>query len=315
MNTIITSRAGKDLVSSLVSGLLTIGDRFGGALDGAARTFSSGFDRGLTARELVDEARRNSQLLPGIGHKIKSVTNPDFRVQVVKEFVQKNFEQHPLLDYALAVERVTTQKKDTLILNVDGCIAVCFVDMLRNSGAFTREEADEYINMAVSTASSSWPGPLASSATTSTRRGSRLPCTATLPTTSSSTSPRPSVSPSTVAGLPSSRLPPVLRASPFFFFPFSSSLPLSAFGFCVILPYFLVRSPSQPSRALLLGTSQIGIDPPSLLQPAPPHGKDGKKSILGRPCAVTPSRDLVSLLFFLSHLPSLSVVIETWKQP
>lgn len=147
MNTIITSRAGKDLVSSLVSGLLTIGDRFGGALDGAARTFSSGFDRGLTARELVDEARRNSQLLPGIGHKIKSVTNPDFRVQVVKEFVQKNFEQHPLLDYALAVERVTTQKKDTLILNVDGCIAVCFVDMLRNSGAFTREEADEYINI------------------------------------------------------------------------------------------------------------------------------------------------------------------------
>ena len=147
MNTIITSRAGKDLVSSLVSGLLTIGDRFGGALDGAAKTFSSGLDRGLTARELVDEARRNSILLPGIGHKIKSVTNPDYRVQVVKEFVEKNFENHPLLDYALAVERVTTQKKDTLILNVDGCIAVCFVDMLRSSGAFTREEADEYISI------------------------------------------------------------------------------------------------------------------------------------------------------------------------
>ncbi|UZJ53572.1 hypothetical protein CBS101457_002892 [Exobasidium rhododendri] len=147
MNTIITSRAGKDLVSSLVSGLLTIGDRFGGALDGAAKTFSSGLDRGLTARELVDEARRQSILLPGIGHKIKSVTNPDYRVQVVKEFVQKTFESHPLLDYALAVERVTTQKKDTLILNVDGCIAVCFVDMLRNSGCFTREEADEYISI------------------------------------------------------------------------------------------------------------------------------------------------------------------------
>lgn len=147
MNTIITTRAGKDLVSSLVSGLLTIGDRFGGALDGAAKTFSSGYDRGLTARELVDEARRNSVLLPGIGHKIKSVTNPDYRVQVVKEYVTKNFDQHPLLDYALAVERVTTQKKDTLILNVDGCIAVCFVDLLRSSGAFSREEADDYINL------------------------------------------------------------------------------------------------------------------------------------------------------------------------
>lgn len=34
-----------------------------------------------------------------------------------------------------------------LILNVDGCIAVCFVDLLRDSGAFTPEEADEYIKV------------------------------------------------------------------------------------------------------------------------------------------------------------------------
>lgn len=149
MNTIITSRAGKDLVSSLVAGLLTIGDRFGGALDNAAREFSSAFDRGLTPREFVDSMRRDNKLIPGIGHRIKSVSNPDYRVQVVKDYVQKNFESHKLLDYALAVERVTTAKKDTLILNVDGCIAVCFVDMLRDSGAFTREEADEYTQIGV----------------------------------------------------------------------------------------------------------------------------------------------------------------------
>lgn len=46
-NTIVCARAGKDLVSSLVSGLLTIGDRFGGALDGAARQFSEGYDAGI----------------------------------------------------------------------------------------------------------------------------------------------------------------------------------------------------------------------------------------------------------------------------
>lgn len=45
-NTIVCARAGKDLVSSLVSGLLTIGDRFGGALDGAAKTFSDAYDKG-----------------------------------------------------------------------------------------------------------------------------------------------------------------------------------------------------------------------------------------------------------------------------
>ena len=75
------------------------------------------------------------------------MNNPDLRVELVKEYVQKNFPSHSLLDYALAVEKVTTAKKDTLILNVDGCIAVCFVDLLRDSGAFTREEADEYIKV------------------------------------------------------------------------------------------------------------------------------------------------------------------------
>ncbi|KAG2152765.1 hypothetical protein DEU56DRAFT_727578, partial [Suillus clintonianus] len=34
-----------------------------------------------------------------------------------------------------------------LILNVDGCIAVCFVDLPRDSGALTPEEADEYFKI------------------------------------------------------------------------------------------------------------------------------------------------------------------------
>lgn len=91
MTTIITTRAGKDLVSSLVAGLLTIGTRFGGALDGAATEFTRAHDNGLTPREFVDSMRRANKLIPGIGHKIKSKTNPDFRVELVKDFVKKNF--------------------------------------------------------------------------------------------------------------------------------------------------------------------------------------------------------------------------------
>ncbi|KAF8908613.1 citrate synthase-like protein [Gymnopilus junonius] len=147
MNTIVASRAGKDLISSLASGLLTIGSRFGGALDEAAAMFSNARDTGLTPREFVDNSRKANKLISGIGHKIKSVNNPDLRVELVKEYVRKHFPSHSLLDYALAVEKVTTSKKDTLILNVDGCIAVCFVDLLRDSGAFTPEEADEYIKI------------------------------------------------------------------------------------------------------------------------------------------------------------------------
>ncbi|KAI0305339.1 citrate synthase-like protein [Multifurca ochricompacta] len=147
MNTIVATRAGKDLISSLASGLLTIGSRFGGALDEAASMFSGARDTGLTPREFVDQSRKANKLISGIGHKIKSVNNPDLRVELVKEYVRKHFPSHSLLDYALAVEKVTTAKKDTLILNVDGCIAVCFVDLLRDSGAFAREEAEEYIKI------------------------------------------------------------------------------------------------------------------------------------------------------------------------
>jgi ATP citrate (pro-S)-lyase len=149
MNTIITTRAGKDLISSLVSGLLTIGTRFGGALDGAATEFTNAFDKGLSPRQFVDTMRKQNKLIPGIGHKVKSRNNPDFRVELVKEFVKKNFPATNLLDYALAVEEVTTSKKDNLILNVDGCIAVSFVDLMRSSGAFTAEEVEEYLKNGV----------------------------------------------------------------------------------------------------------------------------------------------------------------------
>jgi ATP citrate (pro-S)-lyase len=143
-NTIVTARAGKDLVSSLTSGLLTIGDRFGGALDGAAQGFSGAYDQGLSPREYVTSMRKQNKLIMGIGHKIKSRNNPDLRVKIITEYAKENFPSTPILDYALAVEQITTAKKDNLILNVDGAIACIFVDLLRHSGAFTDEEAEEY---------------------------------------------------------------------------------------------------------------------------------------------------------------------------
>lgn len=146
-NTIVCARAGKDLVSSVVSGLLTIGDRFGGALDGAAKQFSEAYDSNLHPMEFVNSMRKKGQLIMGIGHRVKSINNPDVRVKIIKEFVMQNFPAYPLLEYALEVEKITTSKKPNLILNVDGVIATSFVDMLRNCGSFTSEEAQEYINI------------------------------------------------------------------------------------------------------------------------------------------------------------------------
>nr|XP_023018774.1 LOW QUALITY PROTEIN: ATP-citrate synthase-like [Leptinotarsa decemlineata] len=146
-NTIVCARAGKDLVSSVVSGLLTIGDRFGGALDGAARQFSEAYEKGMQPAEFVNHMRNKGELIMGIGHRVKSINNPDQRVKIVKEFVMSNFPATPHLLYALEVEKITTSKKPNLILNVDGVIAAAFVDMLKNCGSFTSEEAQEYINI------------------------------------------------------------------------------------------------------------------------------------------------------------------------
>lgn len=144
-NTIVAARAGKDLVSALSSGLLTIGPRFGGALDEAAMMFKKASDEGVAAGDFVTSMRKQNKLIMGIGHKIRTLQNPDMRVQLVKEYAQKHFPKTPVLDFALAVEQITTKKKATLILNVDGCIAACFVDLLRNCGAFDLPEADELL--------------------------------------------------------------------------------------------------------------------------------------------------------------------------
>lgn len=88
--------------------------------------------------DFVNSMRKKGQLIMGIGHRVKSINNPDIRVKIIKEFVLENFPAKPLLEYALEVEKITTSKKPNLILNVDGVIATCFVDMLRNCGAFSR---------------------------------------------------------------------------------------------------------------------------------------------------------------------------------
>ncbi|UJR20924.1 hypothetical protein I4U23_024033 [Adineta vaga] len=144
-NTIVCARAGKDLVSCLASGLLTIGDRFGGALDDAARQFSSAYDTGLHPADFVNKMRKEGKLIMGIGHRVKSLNNPDMRVVLLEKYVKEHFPTSPLLDYALEVEKITVSKKPNLILNVDGCIGVAMVDLLRHCGCFTLEEASEFI--------------------------------------------------------------------------------------------------------------------------------------------------------------------------
>jgi ATP citrate (pro-S)-lyase len=146
-NTIVAARADKDIVSCLASGLLTIGPRFGGAIDDAARAFRKAFESGQSPDEFVESMKRQGKLIPGIGHRIKSANNPDRRVTLLKEFAIKNFHSTKYLDYALQVEKYTLQKAINLILNVDGAIGVLFLDLMHSSASFSPEEINEMIDI------------------------------------------------------------------------------------------------------------------------------------------------------------------------
>lgn len=146
-NTIVASRAGKDLISSLCSGLLTIGPRFGGAIDDAARYFSSAVEKGTASKAFVEEMKEKGILIPGIGHRIKSLQNPDKRVELLKAYARKNFPSTRHLDFALEVEKITTSKKANLILNVDGCIAALFLDLFESANAFSKQEVSELLDI------------------------------------------------------------------------------------------------------------------------------------------------------------------------
>ena len=145
-NTIVTARAGKDLISSLVTGLLTIGPRFGGAVNGAAEHFLFGLRNNMAPREFIGHMKDKNVNIQGIGHKLKTLENPDVRVELMKNFAKTHFQDTPLLNYALSVEAVTTQKKNNLILNVDGTIGVLLVDLLKEIG-FSDTEIDQMIKM------------------------------------------------------------------------------------------------------------------------------------------------------------------------
>ena len=146
-NAIVASCAGKDLITSLCSGLLTIGPRFGGAIDDAAREFKRAKETGMTPEQFVNDMKRKGINIPGIGHKVKSVKNPDKRVSLLVDYAKRNFARTELLDYALEVEKLTTAKKGNLILNVDGCIGILFLDLMASCDQFTKQEIDEVVKL------------------------------------------------------------------------------------------------------------------------------------------------------------------------
>jgi ATP citrate (pro-S)-lyase len=145
-NSIVTARAGNNVIMSLISGLTTIGPRHGGAIDGAALWILDAVSRNLNGREVINEHKQKGELIMGIGHRIKSAQNPDTRVTILKKFAKENLKATKYLDMALEVEAETLKKKNTLILNVDGAIGAIFLDILADA-KYSKTQLKEIIDI------------------------------------------------------------------------------------------------------------------------------------------------------------------------
>ena len=143
-NAIVTARAGRDMVSSLIAGLATIGPRFGGAIDGAGRHFFESVRGGVTPEAFVATMKRSGERIPGIGHRVKSKFRPDSRCTILLEY-SEIFPVRRHLAFARAVEALTLEKKPNLILKVDGTIAAMLLDLLADMG-FTDTEVARYLD-------------------------------------------------------------------------------------------------------------------------------------------------------------------------
>lgn len=146
VNTIISARAGKDLVSSLASGLLTIGPRFGGAINDAAGYWLAAGAADKTGQIFVESFRKKGGIIPGIGHKKYRLDMPDPRVAALAEFTG-NKNGDTFYEFARSVERVTTAKKGNLILNIDGAIAALMLDILQSELDMTNDQLRELVDI------------------------------------------------------------------------------------------------------------------------------------------------------------------------
>jgi ATP-citrate lyase alpha-subunit len=145
VNTIVTARAGRDLPSSLATGLLTIGPRFGGAINQAAANWITGVTKDMRTVDFVEDFAKRKEYIAGIGHKKYRVDMPDPRVAEIIAFT-KNLEQARFTKFAQSVEKLTVSKKGNLILNVDGAIACTLLDLLSEKEGYSDEKLRELVD-------------------------------------------------------------------------------------------------------------------------------------------------------------------------
>lgn len=146
INTLVAARAGKDLVSSVVSGLLTIGPRFGGATNEAAKNWFTGVQDKIDPQNFVESFAKEHKIIEGIGHLKHKVGYPDPRVEFLSKYTN-DLSDAKYYKFARNVENITTNKKANLILNLDGIVGALMLDILCVFEDYDTNQLEELIEI------------------------------------------------------------------------------------------------------------------------------------------------------------------------
>jgi|SRR3989344_3810160 len=120
---------GNSINAALAAGVLTIGEHHGGAGEAAAKMLQSG----KSAKEIVGNALKNKERLPGYGHKIYKDADP--RAEALMKMAEKLKLSGKYAKLAQDIQKeLKTQSGKDLPLNIDGAQAALLSELGFDAG-------------------------------------------------------------------------------------------------------------------------------------------------------------------------------------
>jgi citryl-CoA lyase len=114
---------GNDMNTSVAGGILSLGDKHGGAIEECMEILQSE----KTAEEIVEEYLKTGDKIPGLGHKVYSDTDP--RAEKMLGKAEELGLTGEKVEKMRQVQDVFAEKKVPLVMNVDGAIAAVMSDL------------------------------------------------------------------------------------------------------------------------------------------------------------------------------------------
>lgn len=114
---------GNEMNSSVAAGVLALGDKHGGAIEGGMRMLQSEKDAG----EIVQEKLEAGEKIPGLGHKVYE--EEDLRAEKILEKAEELNLVGRYVEKMRAVQEEFAEEKVKLVINVDGAISAVMSDL------------------------------------------------------------------------------------------------------------------------------------------------------------------------------------------